>query len=92
MIVGIILGCMLWYIGGKIGVWCVEDEFDDFNPLWDIVLVLVGPISILVWMVICIFKDVQSYIKRVKSYYKRKQEKRDIEERKTMRRGVWDDN
>lgn len=92
MIFGMILGCVLWYMLGILGVWSVEDEFNDFNPLWEIVLILAGPISILVWMGICVFKSIQSYIKRVKDYYHRKQERREAEERRKLRRSVWGEN
>ena len=57
----------------------------EINPLWKIPLILLGPFSFIIYMIIVVYKTIKSYIKEVKDYYKRNAERKRIEKRRRMR-------
>ena len=62
------------YLGiGLIGTMMVSELIDrDYNPLWNIPLVLIGPGALVILFGMIIWYGIKRYIDSVKRYYERK--------------------
>lgn len=86
----IFINCCLvivfWFIPG-LGCACFMKDFifDDFNPLWKIPLILIGPLSFAIVILMGIYTSIRKYIYEVRAYYAHKAARKRIEEKRRMR-------
>lgn len=68
---------VFWFAPGLICAFFIKDcAVDDFNPLWEIPLTLIGPFSFVIVIFIGIYRLIRNYIKEIKDYYADKRERK----------------
>lgn len=73
----IVLTVACHFIFGVAAMDCIySSSRGDINPLLKIPLILLGPMSFIVYIGIEVYKFIKSYIKEVSNYYKRKRRRR----------------
>ena len=84
---GDIIGVALFYLLiGFVGMGLIDACLDnEMNPLWKMPLVLSGPLTFVIFVVMVIVHLIREYIKEVKEYYRRKNEKKRRDEERRMR-------
>jgi hypothetical protein len=71
--VGMVLYLLTGFLGMEVIVTSVDNEM---NPLWKIPLLLLGPLTFVIFVVMGIVFLIKNYIEEVRDYYRRKDEKK----------------
>ena len=91
MVFGIIALIVLWIISGLANVFIINDLLRNHNPLWKILIVLLGFFGFVLDFVVLLWMFIYDYIDEVKTYYRRKNEfkrqrRKENEENNNVRR------
>ena len=74
MVFDIIILIGVWITSGIANVCIIDDILDAYNPLWKILIVLLGFFGFVLDFVVLSWMFISDYIEEVKMYYRRKNE------------------